>query len=114
MTPCISNYERSEAQRIRDKYTVKTDTAFRRLKRLDKKVKRPGKIIAAVMAIGGALLMGTGMSQIIVWDIVKTGLLMGIPGMAAAILAPFVYRLVTGTRRKKYAEQIFALSDEVI
>ena len=37
------------------------------LQKLDSKVKLPGKIVGAILGVIGALIMGTGMSLVMVW-----------------------------------------------
>ena len=53
------------------------------------------------------------MSLIMVWNNMKNGLSLGIPGMIIALLAYPTYSLITGKRKKKYAEMIFKLSEEI-
>ena len=77
-------------------------------------MKAPGKIIAIILGIGGSLLMGAGMATIMVWNTMGSGLAMGIPGMAIAMLAYPIYKLITGKRKKKYAKDIMMLSDELL
>jgi len=42
------------------------------------------------------------------------GLALSIPGLAAALLAYPLYSLITSKRKKKYADEIMRLSDELI
>lgn len=109
----LDNNERAKAQNIRRQYLKQEENKMEQLKQLDRKVKFPGKIIAGMIGTGGALLLGAGMSNIMVWDAMNTGLAMGIPGLIIALLSYPVYHLITGNRKKKYAAQIMKLSDEV-
>ncbi len=84
------------------------------LNKLDSKVKLPGKVIAGIMGTGGALLLGAGMSNIMVWDSMQTGLIMGIPGIIIALLSYPVYSQITSRRKKKYADEVFLLSDQLM
>ena len=109
-----TNNERMKAQTIRNQYVDKKEGKMDQLNRLDKKVKAPGKIITIILGIGGSLLMGAGMATIMVWNTMGSGLAMGIPGMAIAMLAYPIYKLITGRRKKKYAKDIMMLSDELL
>ena len=104
----------TKAERIRNQYTGKEMTAMDELRKLDNKVKAPGKAVASVLGVIGALIMGAGMSLIMVRNIMTTGLLLGIPGMIVALLAYPVYSLITNCRKKQYKDEIIRQSDEVI
>lgn len=110
--PMVENAKKAEA--IRMKYVEKRRTKLGRLRELDKKVRLPGTIAASVMGVFGTLVMGAGMANIIVWGNIEQGLVLGIPGMIAALLAYPVYSEITKIRRKKYASQILMLSDEIM
>ncbi len=105
--------ELAQAESIRRQYINRDQDKIEQLRRLDSKVKMPGRIVASLMGIAGALVMGGGMSLTMVWDNMENGLLLGIPGMIVALLAYPVYTLITRKRKKKYAEEIFKLSEEI-
>lgn len=109
-----TNQEKSKANSIRNQYLSREVNKMEKLKELDSKVKRPGKITAGILGIGGALLLGAGMSNIMVWNAMQPGLVMGIPGLIIALLSYPAYTLITNGRKKKYADQIMKLSDELI
>ena len=109
-----TNNERAKAQTIRNQYVDKKEGKMDQLNHLDKKVKMPGKIVAIILGVGGSLLMGAGMSTIMVWNTMGSGLAMGIPGMAVAMLAFPIYKLITVRRKKKYSNDIMMLSDELL
>jgi hypothetical protein len=109
-----TNYEKVKIQNIRKQYLDKEENKMEQLKELDNKVKMPGKIAAGILGVGGALLLGAGMSNIMVWDAMQPGLVMGIPGLIIALLSSPVYTLITNGRKKKYAIQIMKLSDELM
>jgi hypothetical protein len=109
-----TNYEKVKIQNIRKQYLDKEENKMEQLKELDNKVKMPGKIAAGILGVGGALLLGAGMSNIMVWDAMQPGLVMGIPGLIIALLSYPVYTLITNGRKKKYAIQIMKLSDELM
>lgn len=106
--------EQMRAQNIRKQYTAKENNKIEQLEKLDCKVKNPGRILATVLGIVGALVMGTGMSMVMVWGVMQLGILVGLFGMVLATIAYPVYVLITNKRKKQYASKIFKLSDELI
>ena len=54
------------------------------------------------------------MAMIMVNDVIDTGLLLGIPGMLIALTAYPIYLLITNTRKKKYADEILRLSNDIV
>ena len=103
----------AKAQHIQRQYLKREDKKIEQLKRLDDKVKAPGKIAASVAGVIGSLTMGAGMSLIMVENDMTNGLALGIPGMIVALLAYPVYRLITGRRKKRYAAKVIQLSEEL-
>ena len=109
-------------QKIRTQYTEKEHTELDALKELDQKVKRPAKVFSCLFGAVSALIMGGGMS-LIMTDISRTvgiaepmapGLVIGILGMLMAIANYPIYKGILSTRRKRYAQQIVALSDKTM
>lgn len=109
-----SNNDRTKAQNIQRQYLSHEENKIEQLKQLDNKVKAPGKIIASILGVVGSLTMGAGMSFVMVWENMSTGLLLGIPGLIVLLLVYPVYMLITGNRKKKYADEIINLSDRLI
>lgn len=106
--------EIKQAEKIRSQYIKKEATKMDTLKKLDNKVKAPGKAVSSILGIIGTLVMGAGMSLIMVQNNMELGLILSIPGMIAALLAYPVYSLITNIRKKKYKDEIMRLSDEVL
>ena len=109
-------------QKIRSQYTEKESTQLDALRELDAKVKRPANVFAYVFGSIGAMIMGAGMS-LVMTDIAETvgiadpmvyGIIVGIVGLFMAIINYPVYKGILSSRRKKYAAQIVALSDEIM
>lgn len=109
-------------QKIRTQYTEKEYTQLDMLKALDKKVKRPALVFGYAFGSIGAIIMGCGMS-LVMTDVSETvgignpmlyGIIIGIAGMLMAIVNYPVYKGILGARRKKYAGQMIALSEEMI
>lgn len=109
-------------QKIRTQYTQKEHTELDALKKLDSKVKLPANIFAYSFGTLSALVMGSGMSLIMtdISDIIGMtapmlpGLAIGIVGLVMVIVNYPLYRLILNSRRKKYAEEMIALSDKIM
>ena len=109
-------------QKIRTQYTEKQATQLDALRALDAKVKRPANVLAYTFGILSALVMGTGMS-LVMTDLGTTigiaqptipGIAIGVAGMLMAVINYPIYKAVLSSRRKKYAGQIIALSDQLM
>ena len=130
---CLQNEERGTVmnkndqeflvQKIRTQYTEKEHTGLDDLRELDKKVKRPANVFSYIFGSIGAIVMGAGMS-LVMTDIAEQiglgidpmlpGILVGIVGMFMAIINYPIYKGILGARRKKYANEIIALSDKIM
>ena len=99
-------------QKIRTQYTEKEHTNLDSLKELDKKVKRPANVFAYTFGSISAIIMGAGMSlvmtdlgEIIGLESAMTpGVVIGVAGMAMAILNYPIYKEILASRRRKYAD----------
>lgn len=109
-------------QKIRTQYTEKEHAGLDELKELDLKVKRPANVFAYIFGSIGAIIMGSGMS-LVMTDIAEVvginnpmlyGIVIGIVGMFMAVINYPIYKSILGARRKKYAEEIIALSDKIM
>lgn len=105
-----------KANKIKDGYLEKTPGKFDELKKLDSKVKTPPTALAYVLGILGALVMGVGMCiclGVLVKDLLPVGVVVGVVGIAMMIANVFIYKKFLSTRKKKYAESIIKLADEL-
>ena len=109
-------------RKIRTQYTEKEHTALDELKELDCKVKRPANLFAYLFGSIGAVVMGAGMS-LVMTDVAEkvgianpmvSGIVIGVIGMLMAIVNYPIYKGILGSRRKKYADKIIALSDSIM
>ncbi|MBQ8559002.1 MAG: dihydropteridine reductase [Tyzzerella sp.] len=109
-------------QKIRTQYTEKEHTQLDALKELDAKVKRPANVFAYIFGSTSAIIMGCGMS-LVMTDIGNTlgmsetmvpGIIIGVVGMLLAIINYPMYNGILNSRKKKYADQIMKLSDEIM
>ncbi len=109
--------QQEEVQRIRNKYISKEESKMEQLIRLDKQAERPGTIASIAVGVIGMLVLGAGMSCVLVFtnnvSIFIAGIILGILGMAIASVAYPIYKRVTKKERAKVAEQIIALSNEL-
>ena len=109
-------------QKIRTQYTEKEHTQLDELKRLDNTVKRPANVFAYVFGSISAIIMGSGMSLVMtdlgeilgMSNTMVPGIIIGVVGMVMAIVNYPIYKKMLANRRKKYAEQIIALSDKIM
>lgn len=109
-------------QKIRTQYIEKEHTGLDELKELDSKVKRPANVFGYVFGSVSAITMGSGMS-LVMTDIGATigikepmvpGIVVGVVGMLMAIINYPIYKGILSARRKKYADEIIALSDKIM
>lgn len=118
-----SNYNEQEylVQKLRTQYTEKQHTELDELRALDKKVKAPAQVFGYCFGIAAALIMGCGMS-LVMTDIGQTlgllepmlpGIVIGVVGLLMALVNYPICKRLLSARRKRYAEQILALSDRI-
>ena len=110
------------AQKIRTQYMEKQPSELDSLRKLDAKVKRPANVFAYVFGSISAIVMGAGMS-LVMTDIGKIvgiannmayGIIIGIIGLALAIINYPIYNGIMNSRKKKYADKIIKLSEKII
>ena len=81
-TLCVTEREQKQAAQIRRQYRGPQADKMAQLKKLDGKVKRPGKWAALFLGAAGSLVMGAGMSLVMVWQNMQQGIALGIPGLS--------------------------------
>lgn len=106
---------KEEVEAIRKKYLPKEQDKMELLRKLDRSVEKKGTMTAIILGVIGALVMGTGMSCVMVFRGVffVPGILIGIIGMALVGLAYPVYKKITQKERERMAPQILALTEEL-
>ena len=118
--------EQAELKRIRDKYTLPTETEdkMKRLRRLDASVTQTARVVALVFGIIGTLILGFGMS-LFMTDLgeilgshrdmeMVVGIIIGVVGGILASIAYPVYNAIVRSKRKKLAPEIIRLTDELM
>ena len=116
------NDQQFMAQKIRTHYMEKQTTELDALRALDAKVKRPANVFAYVFGSISAIIMGAGMSLVMteigavigMADAMIPGIVVGIVGMAMAILNYPMYKSILNGRKSKYSAEILALSDKIV
>ena len=109
-------------QKIRTQYTERENTQLDELKALDKKVKKPANVFAVVFGSISAVVMGSGMSLVMtdIGSIVGIespmfpGIIIGVVGLVMALLTYPMYKKILNSRKKKYANEIIKLSDNIM
>lgn len=116
------NNEQFAAQQIRAQYTEKQSTELDALRALDVKVKRPVQTFSYILGSIGAVVMGAGMSLVMteigatvgIAATMPVGIVVGVIGLAIAVLNYPIHKRLLEARKKKYADEIIALSDKII
>lgn len=108
--------EQRSVEHIRASYTGRQVTKLDELKRLNKRVKRPAQIFAYIFGTVGALVLGTGMclAMKVIGDLMLAGIGIGLVGIALVSITYPIYKAMLGARRKKYADKVITLSDELL
>ena len=109
-------------QKIRAQYMEREASELDELRALDWRVKRPANIFGYVFGSISAIVMGCGMS-LVMTDIGATvgmanpmvpGIVIGVVGLAMAIVNYPLYKRLLASGRGKYADEIIALSDKIM
>ena len=107
-----------EIEKIRAKYLPKRESKLEMLIRLDKQTEKTGQAVSIAFGVVGSLLLGVGMCCTMVWNtgifMTIVGILVGLFGMGMIGLAYPTYKKLTEKERAKVAEQIIALSEELL
>lgn len=105
--------DKKKAEAIKGHYTNAKNSKMEQLRELDKKVRRPGMIVATVICIIGVLTMGAGMASVMAYNNMGVGLILSIFGLVVALISIPVYKTMTSGRKKQYEDQIIRLSNEI-
>jgi hypothetical protein len=110
------------AQKIRAQYMEKESSELDELRLLDAKVKKPANLFSYLFGSFSAIVMGAGMSLVMtdlgsyvgIENPMIPGIVIGVIGMALAIVNYPIYKSILNGRRNKYSAEILALSDKII
>ena len=110
------------AHKIRTQYMEKQPSELDALLELDAKVKRPANVFAYTFGGISAVVMGAGMSLVMtdvgasigLANAMVPGIIIGLVGMAMAIVNYSIYKGILNSRKNKYADQILTLSEKIM
>jgi len=108
--------QQEEIKSIRKKYMPPQEDKLALLRRLDEQATRKGTLVSMTVGVVSALVMGTGMSCVMVWGGAwfVPGILIGLAGMAGVACAWPLYSRITKKEREKAAPQILKLTEELL
>lgn len=117
-TYTYSAAQQEEIKRIREKYAApsQAEDKMEQLRKLDKRVTVPGMVVALIVGIISALIMGFGMCCTMVWSdaLFVPGIVIGVVGIIGVCAAYPLYAFITKRQRDKLAPEIMRLTDELI
>ncbi len=117
-THSYSAAENLEIKRIRDKYSEpdKNEANLVQLRKLDASVHSKAAAFSVSAGIIGALLLGAGMSCVMVWqdNLFVPSIILGISGIIITVLAYPLYKIKADKARKKIAPVILKITDELL
>lgn len=104
---------------IKEGYEPKEKTKYDELIALNRKVELPAYIFAYAFGVIGALILGVGMClamQVIGTGVplMVLGIVVGIIGIALVSVNYPIFLAIMKSRKKKYAEKVIALSEELL
>lgn len=107
--------QRSEVQKIREKYLPKEVTKLDQLRALDAEVTRRGTAVSLIHGILYALVLGLGMSCCMVWagKLFFPGIVIGCVGLAGVAATYPIYNHIVREDREKIAPEILRLTEEL-
>lgn len=110
--------ERAEVERIRKRYLTREESKLDKIKKLDKSVLQKSTMYSIIIGVVGAVLLGIGLSCILVWGAIKLvfglGIVIGVFGLAIIALAYPVYIYAEKKERERVAPEIIRLTDELL
>ncbi|MBE5732031.1 MAG: hypothetical protein E7353_03250 [Clostridiales bacterium] len=109
--------ERREIDSIRKKYvqqTKKETSKMERLRSLDAKVRNSALVIALTLGVVGVLLFGFGLTCVLEWNLWVLGISCMVVGCVPVGIAYPIHGIVLAKNRKKYGDEILALTEELL
>ena len=114
--------QQEEIRNIRKKYAAVEDNKMEQLRKLDRQVTQKAQVLALILGVMGALVMGSGMS-LAMTDIgaviglknaLIAGIAVGMIGMIPMVLAYPLYNHILQKERQRIAPEILRLTDELM
>ncbi|MBP3656078.1 MAG: hypothetical protein J6K32_05195 [Clostridia bacterium] len=108
--------EQEEIRRIRSRYMPKAENRMEQLRRLDAQAAQRAAMMAIIVGVVGALVLGLGMSCCMVWGgaLFAPGIVIGVIGMAITAAAYPLYERTLKKERERIAPEIIRLTDELM
>lgn len=109
--------EKKYVEKTLKSYEEKEVTKIDELRALDKKAKKGANVFAYVFGSIGSLVLGFGMCvamKVILADLMVVGIIVGLVGIAMVSSNYWLYQKLLLKGKKKYAEQIKNLSNELL
>ena len=108
--------EQEEILKIKEKYTKKDEVQnnLEKIKELDKKPGKSAMTAALFIGIISSLIMGSGMSLVMIASDFVLGILVGCIGLIGMILAYPVYRWIYKIVKNEVKDEILKLCDKEI
>ena len=108
--------QKKVAERILRSYAPKEENGADALRRLDKKVRLPATLFGWLFGCLAALVLGVGMclAMEVIGSMMPLGIVIGIVGIVMVAANYFIYRAILNSRKKKYADRVISLSDELL
>lgn len=113
---CLEDDVRSEIQAIKNRYSDEPCPVDKltKLRMLDKKVKKPPMLWSLVLGVVGILVFGLGLTMVLEWLRLISGIAVMLSGCAIMLTAYPTYNLLFAHGKKKYGEEIMRLSEELL
>lgn len=110
-----SKNERREITGIRKQYLPKEkEDKLTRLRNLDRKVKNTAMSLSLCAGVIGTLIFGLGLTMVLEWELLVFGIIVSIVGAIPMGAAYYIYAKILSINKKKYGDEIIALSDELL
>lgn len=108
--------EQEEIKRIRQKYLPREEDKMEQLRRLDRAAGQKATVISLIAGVVGTLIMGLGMSCVLVWgeELFIPGVIIGAVGICILSAAYHLYAHVIKKERRRIAPEILRLTDELM
>lgn len=114
------NEQKDYVEKVRRDYVPHERTKLDKLKALDKRAHMSAISIAWILGTVGALVLGVGMCLALgaignsLSHRMALGVVIGCVGIAIFIADYFIYKAALKAGKRKYGEQIIALSNEIL
>lgn len=108
--------ERREIESIKNNYMPLDENQKKlfKLRKLDSKVRNTPIIISSIIGLVGILIFGLGLTMVLEWEKILSGVIVSIIGFIPTLLAHPVYLKVKYYLKNKYSDKIIKLSDELL